>query len=622
MIENQKSPSNSCKYCGWEFQNDIIQKIIKEQESAVCEFCGIEINISSISPQEGIIKENYERTSNSKDKVKKKKKSIVKSISKLTKTKKYSVNVIMGDKGFPKIFKENLIVVISRLIYKNIREWEQDNDVNIHQVGLTQSILITLTKKVKPIIDKRIHSSYLENLHELTTEEFEEWLKLLQTKLRSIQEYRKHFIIYLLWLTKLVFRLVSDMWEMKNLPKFQATILKDLKHYPFYLLYYGKDTKNIKMGEDGLPFEEEIDSMEYNVKNFIDELLNILNNYPKEMYNLNPNRVLRGHSGFTLKDLSKLWGHHDGYVSERLQYHKKNSKYILPEKNLNELEKKIRKKFGNKANFCYELINSHKECHISLDLLIKKLRNELGKISKSVTTTLGDIALIFGYGYRMMGYIRGNKNFILTKRRLSIIRDNLKLFLGNKAKKVIKLVEKYENCNPEIPDYANQKYTITKPNFFSDINKDPQIMYWFGWLCSDGWVSQYGNKHYQIQLKLKRKDRIVVEKFATAVGYEQDRIFDETYLYKDENGELRTILSSRVFFGCKPMWFDLVKLGILKFKYKGHVPYIIKDLISQARKANPDGKLILTEDGRLALNFLMGFYDGDGNHHGGMSARF
>ncbi|TET56702.1 MAG: hypothetical protein E3J52_11445 [Promethearchaeota archaeon] len=234
MIENQKSLSNSCKYCGWEFQNDIIQKIIEEQESVVCEFCGIEINISSIRPRERIIKENYEKTSNSKDKVEKKKKSIVKSISKLIKTKKYSVNVILGDKDFPKIFKENLIVVISRLIYKYIREWEKVNDVNIRQVGLTQTILITLAKNVKPIIDKRIHNSKLANLHKITPEEFEEWLKLLQKKIHSTQEYRKHFLNYLLWLTKLVFRLVSDMWEMKNLPKFQATIIKDLKNYPWY----------------------------------------------------------------------------------------------------------------------------------------------------------------------------------------------------------------------------------------------------------------------------------------------------------------------------------------------------------------------------------------------------
>lgn len=76
-------------------------------------------------------------------------------------------------------------------------------------------------------------------------------------------------------------------------------------------------------------------SMMYTANDFSEELMEELNNNPEEMYLLNPNRVLRGHSGYTLKDLSKLWDHYDGYVSERLKYHKKNPKYILPKKNLN-----------------------------------------------------------------------------------------------------------------------------------------------------------------------------------------------------------------------------------------------------------------------------------------------
>jgi len=535
------------------------------------------------------------------------KKSIGKSIKKIIQPRKYSIDVISGDNDFPKIFKENLAIVVSRIIYASIREWEQENNISIRRVSLERPILIYITGKISPIHDKRIDDNFLNNLFKLNKEDFEDWLRILQKKLEVDEDYQAHFKFYLTWLIKIVFKLVSDMWNMKNLPKFQATILKDLKHYPFLLQCYSKDTK--------------IDYIEYNVKDLIDELLIILNNYPEEMYNLNPDRVLREHSGYTLKDLSKLWGHHDGYVSERLKYHKKNPKYILPKKNLNELKRRLRNKYSKKANHCFELINSHKEGQMSLNLFIKKLRTELGKISKNVITTLEDIALIFGYGYGMMIHIRHNPKFILSKSRTSIIRNNLELIFGHKAKNVLKLVEKYEKNNPDIPDYANQKYTISKPNFFSDIYKDPQVMYWLGWLCSDGWVSQYGNTHYQIQLKLKRKDRIVIEKFATAIGYHQDRIFDESYIYKDENGKLRTINSSRVFFGCKSMWLDLVKLGILEFKKNGHVPNIVKDLINQARKANPDEKLIKTEEGRLALNFLMGFYDGDGNHHGGMSAR-
>ncbi|MFX0072319.1 MAG: hypothetical protein ACFFAO_14630 [Candidatus Hermodarchaeota archaeon] len=358
----------------------------------------------------------------------------------------------------------------------------------------------------------------------------------------------------------------------------------------------------------------------YNLKDFIKDMLNELDNYPEEMYKLNPDRVLRGHSGCTLKDISSLWGHHDGYVSERLMYHLDNLEYFLPNKNLNELENNLKIKFGRKAEKCCEIIDLHKAGLISLDKFINKIQIELGKITKSVNTTLEDLVLIFGYGYGMMSYIRNNNSYLLSKERLSIISNNLKSVLGNKAQNALKIVKKYKQYNPNLPDYANQKYTITNPHLFSDIYKNFDAMYWFGWLCSDGWASQIGNVHYQIQLKLKRMDRIIVENFATAVGYDLNRIFDETYLFKNENGTLRKIYSSRVFFGCKPMWLDLKQLGFFEFKNNGKVPHIIQDLIDGARNKNPNGQLIETKQGCLALNFLIGFYDGDGSYRGGMSA--
>lgn len=69
------------------------------------------------------------------------------------------------------------------------------------------------------------------------------------------------------------------------------------------------------------------------------------------------------------------------------------------------------------------------------------------------------------------------------------------------------------------------------------------------------------------------------------------------------------------------MWLDLERFGIFEFKNYGHIPHIVKDLINRVRKENPNGKLIKTDVGRLTLNFLMGFYDGDGNYQGDMAAR-
>jgi hypothetical protein len=357
----------------------------------------------------------------------------------------------------------------------------------------------------------------------------------------------------------------------------------------------------------------------YTVKSFIDDLTEELNKHPKEMYILNPNRISREHTGCTLQDISKLWGHYDGYVSEKLNYHKNNRNFVLPRKNLNELKQNLKKKFGPKANACFRLIDSHSSGQLSFNTLINNLKIELGKISQSVKTTLEDLALIFGYGYGMMAYIHQHDNFVLSREKINLIENNITQVLGSKADKSLKICKKYIKKNPNLHEYANQKYTITKPNFFQDIYNG-EAMYWLGWLCSDGWVSQPGNKHYQIQLKLKREDRIIIERFADAIGYDHERILDETYLLK-EGGNIRQINSSRVIFGCKPIWHDLEKMGIFDFKNSGKVPHIIKQVIDEAKSNNPSGQLITSYEGRLALNFLMGFYDGDGNYRGGMSAR-
>jgi len=124
--------------------------------------------------------------------------------------------------------------VISRLIYFFIREWEQENKADVRRMSLNQSILTYLASKLKPILDKKIGRAFLKNLHKISTEEFDNLLKKLQKKLKLDQEYRTYFINFLIWLKRIIFRLVSEMWDMKNLPKLQATILKDLKSYSFY----------------------------------------------------------------------------------------------------------------------------------------------------------------------------------------------------------------------------------------------------------------------------------------------------------------------------------------------------------------------------------------------------
>lgn len=234
MIEKEpkKNYSSSCKYCGWEFQQDIIQKINKNAGYAICEFCGVEINTTGFNAREEFNNEKYEDTDNFNDDVEKKK-GIVRVLNMLTKPRKASVRLILGDDDFPLIFKENFIIVISRLIYIFLKVWEQNANTSLRRVSLKKSILFSISHELKPIMNKRIKVEFLDNLHKLTIEEFEDCLKMLQKKLQSNQNYRIHFKTFLLWLIRLVFRIITDMWNMSNLPKFEATIRKDLKRYPF-----------------------------------------------------------------------------------------------------------------------------------------------------------------------------------------------------------------------------------------------------------------------------------------------------------------------------------------------------------------------------------------------------
>ena len=345
MIENSKSSSNCCKFCGWEFQHDIIQKITENKEPVVCEFCGIEITIASLNTRERFNKEKYERNINSKENSDKKKKSIVKNIRKLTKTKKYSVKIIFGDNDFPKIFKENLIIVISRLIYTFIREWEQENNVSVRRVSLNQSRLINLTTKVKPIIAKRISRSLLENLYKVYIEEFEDWLKLLQKKIKLNQDYRKHFVTFLLWLTKIVFRLVSDMWYMKNLPKFHSTILNDLKNY-FRGQSFSKSHKLVQNRK-----------FIYPTNKFIEDLR-------KAIQEILPKKELLYGKRLSYKNLSKYLGQKKNHIYQIKKNYKRNSNFFLNLKLLREYRHSLIVKLGVKCKKAQILIKRYKSSNI------------------------------------------------------------------------------------------------------------------------------------------------------------------------------------------------------------------------------------------------------------------
>jgi len=285
MIEKSKDTSICCNYCGWKIPHDFIQKINENAGSLFCEFCGIEIELNFNNTSEKDNGENLKSIN----------KSNVSENSNLKKSQKYSVRLIIKDENFPKIFKENLIIVISRLIYTCIRRWEKETNTIASRVTITKSSFYNLACKIKPIIDRKISNNFLGNLHQIDIEEFEDWLRLLQNKLHSDESYLNHFKCFLLWLIKIVIKLISEMWEMKNIPTFHSTILKDLKNYNFSFATIEED---IRVGTNDITAKNNIINSDTRFTLNIKELQGFLtyyienynNIYSKRFNNLDLNR--------------------------------------------------------------------------------------------------------------------------------------------------------------------------------------------------------------------------------------------------------------------------------------------------------------------------------------------
>jgi len=356
----------------------------------------------------------------------------------------------------------------------------------------------------------------------------------------------------------------------------------------------------------------------YKTKDFTDELIEELSKHPNSMFELNPERNLRRQKGFTMKELSILWDHTSDFVSKKLRRKKHNPKYIFPDEDLLDLILKIKTKYGIQANQCLDLIDAHRKGDLSLEPFILAIRNELGNISDEIPVTLDEIALLFGFSRGHIVRIRANSDFLIDKERLDILQKNCKVLLRKKAENISKIISKYKERNPNLPDYAGQQYTIENPDLFNNIFNNPETLYWFGFLCADGYLTQDG--HYRIVIKLKRSDRKIIEKFAEFVGFDVERINDGITFFRNERNELKAFENSIIRFGCKTMWRDLESLGIFQFKIDEKLPNVIKLLIKEAIKKNPTGELKETKEGRLALMFLLGFYDGDGHWDGGMAA--
>ena len=222
----------TCKYCGWEFPSGFLQSITENNDSVFCENCGTKlINENPISD---ILKSEENPNQDLKIKKTNKKKAIFNRIYENIRSEKSPIDRVLMDSDFPKVFKDNFKIVISRVIYSHIRALEIESAINIKSVELTKDLLDELYKEINPVLTMRIKSRYLGNLHKSSIRDFEKKLKLLQTKLKLNKRFHQDFIIYLRRLIREVYIIVSELWNEKDLPKFERIIRDDLKNFACY----------------------------------------------------------------------------------------------------------------------------------------------------------------------------------------------------------------------------------------------------------------------------------------------------------------------------------------------------------------------------------------------------
>ena len=219
----------TCKYCGWKIPADFIQKLSENSDSVLCENCGTEL--LSEKPISDTIKS--EEKLNQDLRRKKKKKAFSTKIYEKIRIEKNPIARVLRDSDFTKIFKDNFLIVMSRIIYTHLRAIELETVIDIKTMELTKEILGKLYKEISPVLSMRIKREYIGNLHKIKTKDFEKWLKKLQTKLELNKNFHQDFILYLRWLIKEVYIIVSELWDTKDLPKFERIIRDELKDFSY-----------------------------------------------------------------------------------------------------------------------------------------------------------------------------------------------------------------------------------------------------------------------------------------------------------------------------------------------------------------------------------------------------
>ena len=220
--------SDRCRFCHSQFSVEILGKIEDDKEDVYCEICGdiikrVNDRYNFNSPN---IPENESKTkTNIMDRPGKLRKKLEPNPDALH----YPIGRVFYDSDFPLTFKSNFIIVFSRLVCYSALRLDRAGEIDLRDSDPSENVINDLYMATRVIQNKRVKSDFLNNLREISTEEFESNLKKLQTKIQSNRQYLEDFHVYSRWFIKRVFCIITENKPNDQLTKFEKTILNDLQ---------------------------------------------------------------------------------------------------------------------------------------------------------------------------------------------------------------------------------------------------------------------------------------------------------------------------------------------------------------------------------------------------------
>lgn len=369
-------------------------------------------------------------------------------------------------------------------------------------------------------------------------------------------------------------------------------------------------------------------SIEEDTKKLYNDLREELQKHPRLLAEIFPESLKK----ITKKELSNFGGKGDQYVYGMMHKIKKGIWTEINEEFLTNLQTYIENTYGSFGDECLEIIHNYRNGEIEPLEFIDKILESVSKISGTIELTDRQLGIILVGSERFISYVnehfaessRGEKvynpEYQYSLEKLGQFKEYLTDLLGDEVDTCLQIIQNYIDRNSDLKEYSKQQYTVENPKVFSEMS-DKNNFYALGMMYADGSLSKYG----LISLELARDDIEVVRFMADVFGYDKDRIHTRVRMRQFGDQEIRAYRSNIIGFACKPMEQDLKKLGYLKYKsYEMGLPDIIKDTISEAkRKAEraPRWDWKDTVEGKLALSFLAGFFDGDGSYRGDLTAR-